>query len=536
MARLPIVGEEDWGDVLNEFLSVSLAGDGVLKPSTVQLDNLSASNSPAVNQLLTNNGTDLAWATMAMPTYRDGTTSATTVERPTFYDVRDYGATLGSTNNSPAFQAAIDAASSAGGGIVFIPGGRWTIAATIRLKDYVTVMGVSGLQINGAGTVLYWTSQDTAIPAFDSDPGNFLSSATVRDLGLYTPLGSTPAYLADADAFHLYGATNSCRFERVYVARFRGNAFTFDRQTLNTGDHTGAGNVTFNQVFISRVAGWGFDIDGYTIATWTLPDVNTPGKGAFRFRGGISNQMSPVIVNGWFEGGCYAGAEEILVENSNGRMPLTLIGCTFQNVGNVAQDTVIRATGAGGVVASLTNCVGYGYTYWVKDAVTGKDMNFSTQISYEGGGISADLAAITSSDPRIEMIDTDGTANQRRFRLTFGGNELQIQARNDAAALTQVPLKLRHTDSRATFGGLVIWATDNTSDIGASGASRPRDLFLGRNATIGGALDHDGSTVGFYGAALVAKATVAAAATDAATTQALANDLRSKLIALGLVS
>lgn len=42
--------------------------------------------------------------------------------------------------------------------------------------------------------------------------------------------------------------------------------------------------------------------------------------------------------------------------------------------------------------------------------------------------------------------------------------------------------------------------------------------------------------IGFYGATPVTQATIAAAGTDAATTQALANDLRTKLIALGLVA
>jgi hypothetical protein len=60
-----------------------------------------------------------------------------------------------------------------------------------------------------------------------------------------------------------------------------------------------------------------------------------------------------------------------------------------------------------------------------------------------------------------------------------------------------------------------------------------------------GALDRDAiaSLVGlkaadkisFYGVAAVSQASIAAAGTDAATTQTLANDLRTKLIALGLV-
>jgi ribosomal protein S11 len=42
--------------------------------------------------------------------------------------------------------------------------------------------------------------------------------------------------------------------------------------------------------------------------------------------------------------------------------------------------------------------------------------------------------------------------------------------------------------------------------------------------------------VGFYGTAPISKQTVAAAATDAATTMALANDLRAKLVSLGLLT
>jgi len=53
----------------------------------------------------------------------------------------------------------------------------------------------------------------------------------------------------------------------------------------------------------------------------------------------------------------------------------------------------------------------------------------------------------------------------------------------------------------------------------------------------------DGTTMGqsatekisFYGVTTVVQASIAAAGTDAATTQTLANDLRTKLIALGLV-
>jgi hypothetical protein len=48
-------------------------------------------------------------------------------------------------------------------------------------------------------------------------------------------------------------------------------------------------------------------------------------------------------------------------------------------------------------------------------------------------------------------------------------------------------------------------------------------------------LRHEGNHVGFFGARPVGRQTVAPAATDAASTKALVNDLRAKLISLGLV-
>ena len=54
----------------------------------------------------------------------------------------------------------------------------------------------------------------------------------------------------------------------------------------------------------------------------------------------------------------------------------------------------------------------------------------------------------------------------------------------------------------------------------------PGGSGLGQSAT---------DKISFYGVTPVVQATLAAAGTDAATTQALANDLRTKLVALGLV-
>jgi hypothetical protein len=83
MPRLPVPGSDDgiWGDLLNEFLGVSHTGDGTLKANSVYLGALQAnsvsntklqdgavtaskldtSNMPTSSQVLSSNGSGLAW-------------------------------------------------------------------------------------------------------------------------------------------------------------------------------------------------------------------------------------------------------------------------------------------------------------------------------------------------------------------------------------------------------------------------------------------------------------------------------------------
>ena len=64
MARLPNPGSDDgtWGQILNDFLLQAHNADGTLKPGSVHTTSLSAA-SPSSGQVLSYNGTDLAWAT-----------------------------------------------------------------------------------------------------------------------------------------------------------------------------------------------------------------------------------------------------------------------------------------------------------------------------------------------------------------------------------------------------------------------------------------------------------------------------------------
>jgi hypothetical protein len=73
--------------------------------------------------------------------------------------------------------------------------------------------------------------------------------------------------------------------------------------------------------------------------------------------------------------------------------------------------------------------------------------------------------------------------------------------------------------------GSLYFLTTNTHDLG-SDAYRPRDLYLGRNIEIDGALNHDGTTVGFYGTTPTAKQTGVAVTAEA---------IHAALVSLGLI-
>lgn len=86
------------------------------------------------------------------------------------YHVEDYGAVAdGSTRDTPAVQAAIDACTAAGGGRVVIPGGKTVVIGTIYLKNHVTLYLENGSILKGSPDIADYAT-DTHKNMYKNEP------------------------------------------------------------------------------------------------------------------------------------------------------------------------------------------------------------------------------------------------------------------------------------------------------------------------------------------------------------------------------
>jgi hypothetical protein len=87
------------------------------------------------------------------------------------FNIRDFGATGdGSTKDTTAIQAAIDACTQAGGGVVYLPPGRY-FSGTITLKDNVTLHLAASATLFGSNDRADYPAKP--FPARDLDIGGF---------------------------------------------------------------------------------------------------------------------------------------------------------------------------------------------------------------------------------------------------------------------------------------------------------------------------------------------------------------------------
>lgn len=174
--------------------------------------------------------------------------------------------------------------------------------------------------------------------------------------------------------------------------------------------------------------------------------------------------------------GLNAGTQEFYLQASDGKayagggaVVLGSGGVSIVAAGSFAISRAYRIVTSGGV--GITNLYALDTTdkttYLSNTAPAGVDSSLQLFCENTGAGF----------DTYLAMYANDSDPTGRLIVLGVNG-----------AAIAQA------NPSDFSFYKNVLFVNDNTNDIGASGTTRPRDLFLGRNIRAGGTLRVSGST------------------------------------------
>lgn len=103
-----------------------------------------------------------------------------------------------------------------------------------------------------------------------------------------------------------------------------------------------------------------------------------------------------------------------------------------------------------------------------------------------GGGITLPLSQ-NLTFATDDTYDIGGTATTLRPRNVYVGSAVDVPTIGTISAIQTLSFRVANVLRwRMDTSGHLFTITDNANDIGKSGTSRPRDLFLGRNLTVGG--------------------------------------------------
>jgi polygalacturonase len=186
------------------------------------------------------------------------------------FNVKDYGASGGgSSNDTPAIQRAIDAASAAGGGTVLFPSGTYQSRNTIHLRSDITMRLNSGATIKGASNDDYDAPESNPNDDFQDYGHSHFHNAMIYGDKLKN-IAFVGAGVIDGAGNLITGNPNSGEADKI-ISLTRCDGLTVgDGITLRRGGHfamliNGCTNVHSDHLNIDTAS----DRDGWNVISTT---------------------------------------------------------------------------------------------------------------------------------------------------------------------------------------------------------------------------------------------------------------------------
>jgi hypothetical protein len=170
---------------------------------------------------------------------------------------------------------------------------------------------------------------------------------------------------------------------------------------------------------------------------------------------------------------------------------------TVINASGGTQSIVFKATGQTGVtiVKGESALLAFNGTDFIKVSNTAGSGSF-TNLTVSGtttlSGLTASTALALDASKNVVSVTNTGTGNNVLSASPTLTGTLAAAAANFSGAVALGDAAADNITVNGTVTSNLIF-TDNTYDIGASGATRPRNLFLAGNATVGGDIVLTGS-------------------------------------------
>src|SRR6266511_393104 len=173
------------------------------------------------------------------------------------FNVMDFGATGdGSTNDTPAINAAINAANTAGGGVVEFPAGSYKSKNSIHMKSNVTLQLDAGSTILGSSADTYDPAEPNPNDSFQDYGHSHFHDAMIWGDNL-TNIGFTGSGTIDGAGNLITGNPGAGEADKI-ISLTRCDGLTLSGITLRRGGHfaaltNGCNNITAQFVTLTNI-------------------------------------------------------------------------------------------------------------------------------------------------------------------------------------------------------------------------------------------------------------------------------------------